>query len=107
MPITGVGQSASIAALGTTNNVSKPAHVGQSDAAKSPSFSDRMGGALQDVAKAQNSASQAAKDFEMGKTDDLAAVMIEQQVSSLSFQMTLQVRNKALSAYRDIMNMPV
>ncbi|MBO6867892.1 MAG: flagellar hook-basal body complex protein FliE [Pseudomonadota bacterium] len=107
MAINGVSQSASLAALGTTNSVAKPAHVGQSDAAKGPSFSERMGGALQDVAKAQNSASEAAKNFEMGKTDDLAAVMVEQQVSSLSFQMTLQVRNKALTAYRDIMNMPV
>jgi len=33
--------------------------------------------------------------------------MVEQQVASLGFQMTMQVRNKALTAYRDIMNMPV
>jgi len=34
-------------------------------------------------------------------------VMIQQQLSSLGFQMTLNVRNKVLSAYKDIMNMPV
>jgi flagellar hook-basal body complex protein FliE len=34
-------------------------------------------------------------------------VMINQQVSSLGFQLTLNVRNKMLSAYKDIMNMPV
>jgi flagellar hook-basal body complex protein FliE len=33
--------------------------------------------------------------------------MVTQQVSSLGFQMALNVRNKVLSAYKDIMNMPV
>ena len=30
-----------------------------------------------------------------------------QQISSIAFQMTLNVRNKVLSSYKDIMNMPV
>jgi flagellar hook-basal body complex protein FliE len=33
--------------------------------------------------------------------------MINQQISSVGFQLTLNIRNKALSAYKDIMNMPV
>ena len=33
--------------------------------------------------------------------------MMNQEMASLGFQMTLQVRNKVLSAYKDIMNMPV
>ena len=44
---------------------------------------------------------------EMGAEHDLSKVMVQQQVSSLGFQMTLNVRNKVLSAYKDIMNMPV
>jgi flagellar hook-basal body complex protein FliE len=66
-----------------------------------------MGGAVDQLAEAQKKAADAAKDFEMGRTEDLAGVMVEQQVASLGFQLTLQVRNKALTAYRDIMNMPV
>ena len=62
---------------------------------------------MQDVAKAQNSAAELAKNFELGTENDLAKVMVSQQVSSLAFQLTLNVRNKALSAYKDIMNMPV
>jgi flagellar hook-basal body complex protein FliE len=72
-----------------------------------PEFQQRIGEALESVNTQQAKASQAARDFETGKTDDLAAVMVEQQVASLGFQMTLQTRNKALTAYRDIMNMPV
>ena len=47
------------------------------------------------------------KAYEMGVEQDISKVMINQQVSSLGFQFTLQVRNKMLSAYKDIMNMPV
>jgi flagellar hook-basal body complex protein FliE len=43
----------------------------------------------------------------MGEVQDLSKVMVSQQVSSLGFQMVLNVRNKMLSAYKDIMNMPV
>ena len=47
------------------------------------------------------------KAFELGLETDLSKVMVDQQVSSLGFQLTLNVRNKMLSAYKDILNMPV
>ena len=72
-----------------------------------PSFSERLGEGLGQVAQTQNTANQLAKNFELGVENDLARVMVGQQVSSLAFQLTLNVRNKALSAYKDIMNMPV
>ena len=62
---------------------------------------------LEQVAKTQNTANELARNFELGVENDLARVMVGQQVSSLAFQLTLNVRNKALSAYKDIMNMPV
>ncbi len=72
-----------------------------------PSFSERLADGLNDVAKAQAEASGLARDYELGVEQDLAKVMVSQQVSSLGFQLTLNLRNKALSAYKDIMNMPV
>ncbi|MAI58749.1 MAG: flagellar hook-basal body complex protein FliE [Rhodobacteraceae bacterium] len=72
-----------------------------------PAFNERLEGALNSVAKAQNNAAQSVMDYETGKTENLAKVMVDQQISSLGFQMTLNVRNKALSAYKEIMNMPV
>ena len=72
-----------------------------------PSFQDRLGDGLKNVAEVQNDAAEIAKNFELGTENDLAKVMVSQQVSSLAFQLTLNVRNKALSAYKDIMNMPV
>ena len=72
-----------------------------------PSFQDRLGQGLKNVAEVQSDAAEIAKNFELGTENDLAKVMVSQQVSSLAFQLTLNVRNKALSAYKDIMNMPV
>jgi flagellar hook-basal body complex protein FliE len=72
-----------------------------------PSFSERLSEGLNNVASAQSEASALARDYELGVEQDLAKVMVSQQVSSLGFQLTLNLRNKALSAYKDIMNMPV
>ncbi len=104
--ITGVGAAQSLA-LSSVAAPQKPAPVAKPQETQGPSFSERMGGAVDQLAEAQKNAADAAKDFEMGRTEDLAGVMVEQQVASLGFQLTLQVRNKALTAYRDIMNMPV
>jgi flagellar hook-basal body complex protein FliE len=70
-------------------------------------FTERLGDALKQVAVAQNTAASMTKAYELGIENDLSKVMVSQQVSSLGFQMTLNVRNKMLSAYKDIMNMPV
>ena len=72
-----------------------------------PSFAERMGGAVREVADAQNASAALTRAYEMGEVQDLSKVMVSQQVSSLGFQMVLNVRNKMLSAYKDIMNMPV
>ena len=69
-------------------------------------FGARVAGAIDDLAAAQAKAAESAKAFEMGLETDLASVMVDQQISSLGFQFALNVRNKALGAYRDIMNMP-
>ena len=37
----------------------------------------------------------------------LTDVVMNMQKSSLAFEATLQIRNKVLKAYEDIMNMPV
>lgn len=60
------------------------------------------------VSQAQNTGGEQSRRFELGDPDvDLAQVMVAQQKSRLAFQTTLQVRNKLVDAYRDVMNMPV
>jgi len=71
------------------------------------SFIQRLEAGINEVSNAQNEAANLARNYELGTENDLTKVMVGQQVSSLAFQLTLNVRNKALSAYKDIMNMPV
>ena len=73
----------------------------------SGNFISDVSDALNNVAKAQNDAAKITKDYELGKEQDLTKVIVNQQISKLGFQLTLNVRNKVLSAYKDIMNMPV
>tara|TARA_R110000787_G_scaffold180751_3_gene292838 strand:- start:361 stop:717 length:357 start_codon:yes stop_codon:yes gene_type:complete len=70
-------------------------------------FTSALKGALEKVNGLQNEAGAAATAFERGETTDIAAVMLAKQKASVSFEATLQVRNKLLSAYKDIMSMPV
>jgi flagellar hook-basal body complex protein FliE len=62
---------------------------------------------LASVNAAQSDANLASAAYERGETSDIAGVMLARQKSTVAFEATLQVRNKLLSAYRDIMNMPV
>ena len=72
----------------------------------SGNFISDVSNALNNVAKAQSEA-EVTKNYELGKEQDLTKVIVNQQISKLAFQLTLNVRNKVLSAYKDIMNMPV
>lgn len=71
-------------------------------------FSDALKASLDQVSKVQGQAEQLGKAFAMGDDSvSLSDVMIAGQKASISFQATVQVRNKLVSAYHDIMNMAV
>ena len=56
----------------------------------------------------QQNASQMAHTFETGESDaSLGEVMISLQKANVSFQAMVQVRNKLVDAYNDVMNMPM
>ena len=72
-----------------------------------PSFSDAVRSTLQSVNQQQIKATQMADAFERGEAVPLTDVVLNLQKSSMAFEATLQVRNKVLKAYEDILNMPV
>ncbi|MEE7627152.1 flagellar hook-basal body complex protein FliE [Methylobacter sp. Wu8] len=60
------------------------------------------------VNDSQQTAGKMAEAFEQGDTNvSLAEVMVASQKASVSFQAMLQVRNKLVEAYQDVMNMPM
>ncbi|OZA93588.1 flagellar hook-basal body complex protein FliE [Altererythrobacter sp. H2] len=74
-------------------------------AADKPVFGETLKGALEQVNASQNRASELAAAYERGEVTDIAQVMVARQESGVAFEATLQVRNKLLSAYQDIMRM--
>ncbi len=72
------------------------------------SFSDSLKKMLDSVNDQQSKADDLSKRFALGDDNvNLSDVMIERQKASLSLQATVQVRNKLVSAYHEIMNMQV
>jgi flagellar hook-basal body complex protein FliE len=56
----------------------------------------------------QQTASATSMAFQRGAPDvDIARVMISLEKASVAFEAVTQTRNRLLSAYKDIMNMPV
>ncbi len=71
-------------------------------------FADALKTSLQQVSNTQKTAEDLGKRFAMGDdTVSLSDTMIAMQKSSIAFQGTVQVRNKLVAAYHDIMNMQV
>lgn len=70
-------------------------------------FADALSGALQSVNQTQRRAEDLSAQFETGEVTDVAQVMLARQEAGVAFEATLQVRNKLLSAYQDIMRMGV
>lgn len=73
-----------------------------------PDFGQALKSAIDQVNAAQQQAQQMTQDFVAGQENvNLQDVMVNLQKASLSFQQMVQVRNKLVSAYQDVMNMPV
>ena len=94
-------RDANSAASSAASPVSGPTAAGATD------FGVAMKSAIQEVNALQANSSEAAAAYERGETTDIASVMLAKQQASIGFEATLQVRNKLLSAYKDIMSMPV
>ena len=88
---------------GTTSTVNEPSttKVGQ------PTFFDSVKNALDKVNEADVKADAMTEAYDRGEEVPLTEVVLSMQKSSLAFEATLQVRNKVMKAYEEIINMPV
>jgi flagellar hook-basal body complex protein FliE len=67
------------------------------------SFSDILKGALESVNDAQSEADSAVQQVLSGESKDIAETMIALQKADVSLKMMLEVRNKILEAYQEVM----
>jgi flagellar hook-basal body complex protein FliE len=70
-------------------------------------FGEALRSALSEVNASQAQSNAMTEAYERGETTDIASVMLARQQASIGFEATLQVRNRLLTAYKDIMSMPV
>jgi flagellar hook-basal body complex protein FliE len=89
-------------------SLTSPLGVSHNQSTGKLNFSDALKASLNQVNQVQMNAEKMGKSFAMGDDSvSLSDVMIAGQKASISFQATVQVRNKLVSAYHDIMNMQV
>jgi flagellar hook-basal body complex protein FliE len=82
--------------------------TGSAAAAGAPDFSQVLQNSIDKVNQTQQQADQMAEKLAAGDTNqNLHEVMIALQTASVSFQEMVQVRNKLVTAYQDVMNMQV
>lgn len=81
---------------------------GLSGEAPHASFSEVLKQSLDQVNEIQQAAASLGRAYETGDPSvSVTDLMVAKQKSSVAFQATLQVRNKLVSAYQEIMSMPV
>jgi len=89
--------------------VNKPAELTRGpEKINAPGFGEMLTQAVNSVNDTQMQAGAMSTAYEQGVEGvDLTQVMISMQKASVSFQAMTQVRNRLVSAYEDVMNMPI
>lgn len=88
-----------------TNNTLNQNNDGQQG--QTVSFGDYLKNALDSVNQLQLDSEQAGVDFAAGKTDNIHDVMIAGEKADIALQFTMQIRNKVVEAYNEIMRMQI
>jgi flagellar hook-basal body complex protein FliE len=96
------------AGVGGIGGAGGTAPAGGAPGLAAPSFGDALGNALRKVNTLQAETRDLQAAFERGEPGaDLARVMVAAQASSVAFRATVEVRNRLVQAYQDVMNMPL
>ena len=107
-PATPTSAADALSGAGGLGGLGKASATDAAESSSKVSFSDALKASLQNVSNAQNQADDMGKRFAAGDDSvSLSDTMIAMQKASISFQATVQVRNKLVSAYHEIMNMQV
>jgi flagellar hook-basal body complex protein FliE len=83
------------------------AKAGEAQGPAKSGFSELVSGAIEQVNGYQLESKRLQESYERGEDLPLTDVVLGMQKSSIAFEATLQIRNKVLKAYEDILNMPV
>lgn len=77
----------------------------RTEPASPSSFRDTLGAFYKDVDAELKAADQKAAEFAVGKRQSLHEIMIASEKAGISFKLLVEIRNKLLEAYQEIMRM--
>lgn len=94
-------------AVNNINGISvfQPASQNTNNKVMGLEFKDTLNELMSQVNSQVQEADKMTDDFALGKTDSLHEVMVATEKSSISLSFLLQIRNKLLEAYQEIMRM--
>lgn len=95
----GIGSSQ----LGAESPLRAPAPVGEDG----ETFTEMLSKAVQGVDATMKDSEQKIQDFVSGKTENVHDVMISMQRAQISFQLMVEIRNKAIETYHEISRMQI
>jgi flagellar hook-basal body complex protein FliE len=68
-------------------------------------FQSALQSAIESIESANNNATQSVQEFLSGENEELHSAILAVQQASIAFDLGLQVRNKVVDAYQEIMRM--
>lgn len=96
MQVSGIGSVSGIDAIGSAGKA-KP----------ESSFTDILSDAINNAREAESTSANENAALLTGETDDLHTPLIESQKAELALDLAIQIRNKVINAYNQVMNMQV
>lgn len=94
--------------INTINPVAIRESAGHANSVLPSDFASFLNSAITKISDTQNLANADAEAFERGEPDiELSEVMVNLQKATIGLQLGVQIRNRVIQAYQEIMNMPV
>jgi flagellar hook-basal body complex protein FliE len=90
-----------MAEISSNHSLQKQDSVSQND------FMNWLDKEMMEINQQIHNADKVVEDFAAGNTDNLHQVMITIEKAKLSFELAVQVRNKLLEGYQEVMRMQV
>ena len=96
-----------IAGIDAASGLQALTNTGNKNEATGTSFQDMLSNAIESADQLNTVSQTNSEALLAGEVDDIAQVMIDGQKAELALNMVVQVRNKVVDAYNEVMNMQV
>jgi flagellar hook-basal body complex protein FliE len=93
--------------LDTGKTLGHPGQAGRSEESGDPSFTKTLGKAVSEVNELQQNASARVEEFVRGEDVPLHEVVLAQEEAEIAFRLMLEVRDRLVRAYQEVLRTPM